>query len=244
MLKGVQGADVKPGHRGMATALGIGVSLLIGTASAQASELGSSGLSPLVTTPGTFSALLLMQGSLAGLGDLVLPVFSIVLALGALRLWRERAPRGIRFWPGGLPWRMRSRSCVRPSPTAYSTDFDRGQILRDAKRRFVELQAAWDARDLDRLRNWTTPEMLDELLGELSALPVEGRQDPTQVTALHAELLGFERIAGFCLTSIEFSGMLRESVDREPVSFREVWMMTHPVDAATEWRLARQQTLF
>jgi predicted lipid-binding transport protein (Tim44 family) len=183
-----------------------------------------------------------MRDSFAELGDLVLPVLTIVLALGAVRMWRERAPRGARSWPGALPWKTRSRSCVRPSATAYSADFDRGQVLRDAKRRFVELQAAWDARDLERLRNWTTPEMLDELLGELSELPAA--RDRTEVTALHAELLGFERIADLCLTSIEFSGTVRESLNREPVSFREVWMMTHPVGAASEWRLARQQTLF
>lgn len=221
-------------------ALGIGCCLLLGTASAEAGELLENGL--VVVSPGTVSALLLVRDSFAELGELVLPVLSIVLALGALQLWRERAPRGARSWVGALPWKARARSCVRPSATVHSADFNRGQVLRDAKRRFVELQAAWDARDLDRLRTWTTPEMLDELLGELSELPAGGAR--TEVTALHAELLGFESIAGFCLASIEFSGTLRESLTREPVSFREVWMMTHPVGAAPEWRLARQQTLF
>ena len=202
----------------------------------------------LVETSETVDALLLMRDSIAGLRGAVLPIMAIVLAFGAVRLWRERAPHawfaGIaRLWPGRPVMAPPDRSgpCATPSIESLPVDLDRIELLGAAKHRFVELQAAWDVRDLERLRAWTTPEMLDELLVEARGAEGFAR---TEVLSLYADLLGFDRVGGVYLASIEFSGTVRESAGRGAASFREIWMLMRPIGAAEEWRLARQQTLF
>jgi hypothetical protein len=113
--------------------------------------------------------------------------------------------------------------------------------LAAARRCFIELQSAWDAGDIERMRAHTTAEMLDELLQQL---PTRGAGiNRTDVLTLHAALLMMEPVGARWLASVEFSGMIRESLDDGAKPFREVWMLTCADSDAPEWRLARQQAL-
>lgn len=114
-------------------------------------------------------------------------------------------------------------------------------VLDAARRCFVTLQAAWDAGDIEGLRAQTTAEMLGELLQEL---PRRGPgPNRTDVITLDAVLLGFELLGGRYLASVEFSGMICESLEQGSAPFKEVWMLTCEVDEMPCWRLARQQAL-
>lgn len=113
-------------------------------------------------------------------------------------------------------------------------------VLAMARERFVRLQSAWDRGDVDTLRALTTDGMLDELLDQLperGALP-----NRTDVLSLDARLLGLDRLEMLELACVEFSGMVRESPDRQAAPFREIWMLTRQPGEA-DWRLARQQAL-
>lgn len=117
----------------------------------------------------------------------------------------------------------------------------RAAVLAAARRCFIELQSAWDAGDVERMRAHTSMEMLDELLQEL---PNRGSgTNRTDVLTLHATLLVLERIGTRWVASVEFSGMIRESVDDGAKPFREVWMLMCLDAAEPQWRLARQQAL-
>ena len=114
-------------------------------------------------------------------------------------------------------------------------------MLGAARRCFIELQSAWDAGDAERMRAHTTAEMLDELLQEL---PNRGSGiNRTDILTLHASLLMLECVGTRLLASVEFSGMIRESMDDGAKPFREVWMLTCLDAAERQWRLARQQAL-
>lgn len=113
-------------------------------------------------------------------------------------------------------------------------------LLAMARDRFVTLQSAWDRGDVDALRALTTAGMLDDLLAQL---PQRGPgPNRTDVLSLEARLLAHDRMGALELASIEFSGIVRESPERNATPFREIWMLTRGADEQ-DWRLARQQAL-
>ena len=91
------------------------------------------------------------------------------------------------------------------------------------------------------MRAHTTAEMLDELLQELPKRGSEANR--TDILTLQAALLVLEPVGARLLASVEFSGMIRESMDDGAKPFREVWMLTCLDDAEPQWRLALQQAL-
>jgi len=119
---------------------------------------------------------------------------------------------------------------------------DGNAVLEAARARFLGLQAAWDAGDVQTLGHFTTPDMLQELLPILSSRA--GAPSRTDVVTLHAELLEVEELGAAWLACVEFSGLIRESTERGAVPFRELWMLAAAKDGALSWRLARQQALF
>ncbi|MDO4795641.1 MAG: TIM44-like domain-containing protein [Brachymonas sp.] len=110
---------------------------------------------------------------------------------------------------------------------------------------FIEMQRAWDAADVPRLRAMLTPEMA-ELLGE--RLQEREEQGPSphaaELVVLEARLLSRESTAVEHWASVEFSGMVREAPTQAPTPFREIWEMAqsrHMPEA--RWRVAAVQPL-
>lgn len=118
---------------------------------------------------------------------------------------------------------------------------DDERLLGELGRRFVELQAAWDACDVAALREMTTEPMLRELCLQFPA-PSE-RPNFTQVLTLQVEMVGFDRFPSVCVASVVFSGLMRETAESGASPFRELWMLTRSNADGAAWRLARQQTL-
>ena len=132
-----------------------------------------------------------------------------------------------------------------PEPVAAQNavprDFDTEAFLRNAKVYFVRLQAAWDAGNLNDIREFTSPEMFAEI-----SLQVQERgpaPNQTDVVTLNAELLGVETGAVEHLASVRFYGMIREQIGAPAESFDEVWNLTKPVAGNTGWVLAGIQQI-
>lgn len=136
-------------------------------------------------------------------------------------------------------WR-RVRRPVRSALLAAAPDVpdDAAELAAVARRQFLALQAAWDRGDVAALGALTTAEMLRELLEQL---PVRSPANRTDVLKLDAHVLRVERLGAIELASIEFSGIVRESAERGPVPFHELWMLAR--SQGEPWRLARQQAL-
>jgi hypothetical protein len=213
----------------------------------------------LAAAPGDVSAAAVRHsatalGALAVLAALLLVREWPVGLTGSL--WAAGTLFAAAFWlirtgyrPGWFPafagrrWRIdadtfhRREADDRADATAARSD----AALSAARRCFIELQSAWDAGDIERMRAHTTAEMLDELLQQL---PTRGAGiNRTDVMTLHAALLMMEPVGARWLASVEFSGMIRESLDDGAKPFREVWMLTCADPDDPEWRLARQQAL-
>jgi len=223
---------------------------------AASNEASAAALGSLATSVGLLAALAAMiaikgwsanaaTGALSSAGGV------LALAAGALLMWRMLRSAG----PSAtalLPWRSsgsarggrrrvgRDDLASRPA-LDLPAGMDSAELSRALCDHFVQLQAAWDARDVDALAALSTPGMLEELRTQLCEYGSSA--DRTEVRALDALLLGYEERERLELVCVEFSGLMRESAERGVVPFRELWMLERSKQASDSWKLARQQTL-
>lgn len=118
---------------------------------------------------------------------------------------------------------------------AVPASFDTDAFLREAKVAFVRLQAAWDAGNLDDIREFTTPEMFAEIKLDLDARSGENRTDVVQ---LNAELAGVEDRGNEYVASVRFRGLLRETQGAAAEPFDEMWNLSRNARGSEGWVLA------
>ncbi len=126
------------------------------------------------------------------------------------------------------------------SAAAPASDFDVEGFEQIAKRVFIRLQAANDARDQADLRRFTTPEMYAVIQQEL--LDRKGEQR-TDVLQLQAQVVERAEEQGQQIVSVRFSGLIREQSDAAASNFDEVWHLVRPLDGSQEWAIAGIQSL-
>lgn len=119
--------------------------------------------------------------------------------------------------------------------------FDVGGFLRAAKLNFMKLQMANDAGNLDELREFTTPELYEELKKDVLARGASHQQ--TDVVSLNADLLEVVTEADRHWASVRFSGQTRETSGIAAEAFEEVWNLAKPVDGSSGWLLAGIQQM-
>ncbi|KAG0194318.1 hypothetical protein DFQ28_000564 [Apophysomyces sp. BC1034] len=123
---------------------------------------------------------------------------------------------------------------------AVPAGFDSDAFLREAKVAFVRLQAAWDAGNLDDIREFTTPEMFAEIKLDLDARSGESRTDVVQ---LNAELAGVEDRSNEYVASVRFRGLLRETQGAAAEPFDEMWNLSRSARSGEGWVLAGIQQM-
>lgn len=132
-------------------------------------------------------------------------------------------------------------TAVAPATWRIPSGFDVDGFVRNAKVQFVRLQTAYDAGDLDDLREFTSPEMFAELRLQLQER--QGASNRTDVVQLDAELLGIESGSADHMASVRFSGLIRENESAPAQPFDEVWNLSKPADGRSGWVLAGIQQL-
>jgi predicted lipid-binding transport protein (Tim44 family) len=114
--------------------------------------------------------------------------------------------------------------------------FDKLGFERTARDQFMALQAANDARDLDRLRDYLSPEMFEAARAEIAE-----RGDATQKTevfGLNAQVLDVADEADRYIVSVLFTGSIREQFGTETEDLQEVWHLTKPKSGFGGWVIA------
>jgi predicted lipid-binding transport protein (Tim44 family) len=122
------------------------------------------------------------------------------------------------------------------TPPAIPAGFDTEAFLRNAKVYFVRLQAAWDAGNMDDIREFTTPEMFAEIRVDLAGRGSQPNQ--TDVVQLNADLLGVDERGSEYLASVRFSGLIREGMGEPAEPFVEVWNLAKSRTSGEGWLLA------
>jgi len=121
-------------------------------------------------------------------------------------------------------------------------DFDVESFLKHAKRSFIALQAANDARDVEDIRAYTTPELFAELKQQIDEGGDVAQQ--TEVVFIDAALLDVTTQGNQAVASVRFTGELREAPDALAEPFDEIWHVEKDLnDSRSAWLLAGiQQT--
>jgi predicted lipid-binding transport protein (Tim44 family) len=129
-------------------------------------------------------------------------------------------PAGSYLEPQGNPLTTPEIAATPVVPAGFDTE----AFLRNAKVYFVRLQAAWDAGNMDDIREFTTPEMFAEVKIDLSGRGADKNQ--TDVVKLDADLLGVEDRGSEYLASVRFHGLIRETSGSAAEPFEEIWNLS------------------
>jgi predicted lipid-binding transport protein (Tim44 family) len=114
--------------------------------------------------------------------------------------------------------------------------FDSESFARIAKTIFIRLQAANDARNVDDIRRFTTPELFASL--QLDLLDRGAADQATEVIQLDTEVLDVADEAAQQVVSVRFRGLVREEAGADPASFDEVWHLVKPHADGSNWLIA------
>lgn len=151
-------------------------------------------------------------------------------------------------YPGEMAANRQSTRAVEapeaadPAVPAIPAGFDSEAFLRVAKLNFVRLQAANDAKNLDDIREFVTPEIFAEIKLQIDERGEAPQQ--TDIVTLNADLLEVVSESRRYIASVRFSGMIRESeagrgdMETAAVPFEEIWHLTKPIDGSSGWVIA------
>jgi len=114
-------------------------------------------------------------------------------------------------------------------PFNLPAGFDVARFVEGAREHYGTLQDAWNRNDLEKIREYVSPELFAHLSAERAAL--SGEQH-TEVTELQAELVRAEQVPGRAELSVKFSGRYRDTVEgiEEPIT--DIWHLERDLTTA------------
>jgi predicted lipid-binding transport protein (Tim44 family) len=107
-----------------------------------------------------------------------------------------------------------------PPPPALPPGFDAEEFQKGATIIFNRLQTSWDKRDLDDIRQFTSPEVLAEIQRQAQEEPHPGK---TEVLMVNCRVVEVRDIDHQTVVSVLYDAMLREDGDRTAKQVREMW---------------------
>ncbi len=142
--------------------------------------------------------------------------------------------------PGGSLIGSRIGSGLGAAPStevgSIPADFDKAAFERTARDQFLALQAANDARDLDRLRDYLTPDMFALVSAEIAERGDAVQK--TEVFGLQAQVLEVAQDEVQYIVSVRFTGGIREQAGAESEDLDEVWHLVKPLKGFAGWTIA------
>ena len=125
--------------------------------------------------------------------------------------------------------------------TNIPTDFPIDSFIRNSKASFIRMQAANDRKDLNDIREYTTPEVFAEISMQMQERGNVAQQ--TDVLSINAELLEVANDGDYTIASVHFTGQLSEN-NNTPENVDEIWhIQKYTKDEKAAWLLAGiQQT--
>lgn len=192
-----------------------------------------------------------LDGALGGILLALLAAGAVLFLIAKLRRqpqgMRPAIPQPMQYAGAGAPYpEPQALSGGSAAPAArmanIPADFPVEGFLRSAKTTFIRLQAANDRKDLDDIREYTTPEMFAEISMQMQERGTAPQK--TDVVAINGELLEVANEGDFAIASVRFTGQLREN-NGAPDNVDEIWHVQKDLrDGKSVWLLAGiQQTV-
>ncbi len=195
----------------------------------------------------------LFAGGLGGMGGAMGSILMALLVAGAvmfaISMFRKKQQPAMQYAGAGAPY-----SAPQPMQQQYAggssapaaaanipADFPVESFLRSAKMSFIRLQAANDRKDLNDVREYTTPEMFAEISMQLQER--DNTPQTTNVIAINADLLEVANEGDWAIASVRFTGQLSEN-NATAETVDEIWHVQKNLkDDKSVWLLAGiQQT--
>lgn len=125
----------------------------------------------------------------------------------------------------------------------FPVGFDEVSFLREAKVQFIRLQAAYDQKNLNDLREFTTPEVFAEI--QLQFQERGNEDNKTDVVTLDTQLLDVStepQMIGntdmqAMIASVRFSGLIQENRNGPAATVNEIWHFKKEA-ASQRWLVA------
>ncbi len=180
-----------------------------------------------------------------GMGAVLMIVLVVVAVMFLLSLLRRRPQPAMQY--AGVPYGGTAQCAPASAATPVSTgtattnssippDFPVESFLRSAKTSFIRLQAANDRKDLNDIREYTTPEMFAEISMQIQER--DNTPQKTDVDSVQAELLEVATEQDIASASVRLSGQIREN-NGAPENFDEIWHVQKNLkDDKSVWLLA------
>ncbi|MGB9150952.1 MAG: TIM44-like domain-containing protein [Burkholderiales bacterium] len=192
-----------------------------------------------------------LGSSFAGMGGFLNVLLVIAAIYFAYRFFvRRRAGAGnaLQYAGAGAPMGQPAQPApvnfgggAGPAPTQSETrnippDFQVEPFVRQAKSAFIRMQAANDAKDLNDLRDFTTPEVYAEIAMQLQERGDEKQK--TDIVTLNADLIEVVTEGDIAIASVRYSGLIRETGE-QATTFDEVWHVQKNLkDPKATWLVA------
>ncbi len=190
----------------------------------------------------------MFAGVLGGgaLGNILMLVLAGVAVMFVISMFRKKQQAPMQYAGAGAPYQaplqqQYSGGSAAPRSGHIPADFPVESFLRSAKTSFIRLQAANDRRDLNDIREYTTPEMFAEISMQMQER--DAAIQNTEVMAINTDLLEVANEGDWAIASVRFTGQLREN-NGAPESVDEIWHVQKNLkDDKSVWLLAGiQQT--
>jgi predicted lipid-binding transport protein (Tim44 family) len=141
----------------------------------------------------------------------------------------------------GGGWGQRLETQAQQGPV-LPKGFDEQEFLSGAKALYVRLQGSWDRRDIDDIRQFTSPEVHAEIARQATDDPSPSR---TEILMVDARILEARTDGPETVISVLFDALLREDGPSTPSEqIREVWHIRRDESsAAAQWTLEGIQQL-
>ena len=106
-------------------------------------------------------------------------------------------------------------------PPSIPAGFDKEEFLRGAKAVYTRLQQSWDKRNLDDIREFTSPEVFQEITRQAEEDPAPGH---AEIVLVNANLLEVKSDGGQTVASVHYDVLMRESAEETMArQVGEIW---------------------
>jgi predicted lipid-binding transport protein (Tim44 family) len=197
-------------------------------------------------------ALLAGSGLGGSMGTILLALLAAGVVMFLISKFRRPQQPAMQYAGAGAPYnepqpaqQPYASSSMSAAPAAQTgnipADFPVESFLRSAKTSFIRLQAANDRKDLNDIREYTTPEIFAEISMQLQERGNTAQQ--TDVLAINAQLLEVTNEGDLAIASVRFTGQLSEN-NGTTENVDEIWHVQKNLkDDKSVWLLAGiQQT--
>ncbi|MBI4774745.1 MAG: Tim44 domain-containing protein [Deltaproteobacteria bacterium] len=177
---------------------------------------------------------LLFGGGFAGPGllDLLLVGGALLLVFRFLRTRRLAAAsastgdamsferKSAQEWGSASYTPLEEATAAAVRQPVLPSGFDADDFLKGANAIYVRLQNAWDKRDLEDIRSFTSAEVFTEIQQQAQADPETGK---TELLLINPRILEVRDIGDQVLVSVLYDVTLRENEERLSKQVRELW---------------------